>query len=180
MAVSWQGSEWGWSCNPIVFYKVSHSFGQHFQALCWSCPIMSSDTRARSYKSSTSAGNTVSGEKVQGLPRWWSRSGAGVHMCCARRELCLLIKKNNKQTNPKCSFPLMNCVEEDGNEAWNTEEERCGELLEHKCKAPGELVPGPWRWAAASQALNAAQKGGAKEVGISLKTRISCTFSLPF
>lgn len=102
MAASWQGSEWGWGCNPIVFYKVSHHSGKHFHALCRSCSIMSSDSRGRNYKSSTNAGNAVSAEKVQWLPRWWSRSGAG----CARRELCLLIKKTKTQ---KCPFPLMNC-----------------------------------------------------------------------
>lgn len=102
MAASWQGSEWGWGCNPIVFYKVSHHSGKHFHALCRSCSIMSSDSGGRNYKSSTNAGNAVSAEKVQWLPRWWSRSGAG----CAGRELRLLIKKTKTQ---KCPFPLMNC-----------------------------------------------------------------------
>lgn len=51
IAEGWQGSQWGWSYNPIVFHKVSHDFGQHFQALC--CSITSSDSRAWNYKSST-------------------------------------------------------------------------------------------------------------------------------
>lgn len=61
-----------------------------------------------------------------------------------RSELCLLIKKKKatKETQ-KFLFPLMNCVKEDGNKTWKTEEERYGEMLEKKCKAPGQLVTGP-------------------------------------
>lgn len=61
-----------------------------------------------------------------------------------------------------------------------TEEERCGELLEYKCKAPGQLVTGPWKMNFRFYSPKWMKKGWAKKVGISLKTRISHIFSLPF